>query len=72
MATARLQTSREQRAAEIPTGNILPALPDGRNVIIGKHGFHLTSTERCDCGDRRFKKVECFHMLRLIQLKGGQ
>lgn len=66
MATPKLQTSREQRAVEIPVENILPALPDGRNVIIGRRDIYLTSLTQCSCGDNRFKKNVCKHMLRLV------
>ena len=65
MATPKLQVTREERAMNIRLEDILPALPDGRHVIITKHGFHLTSLEYCDCGDRRYAKNVCFHMCRL-------
>jgi predicted nucleic acid-binding Zn finger protein len=70
MATPKLQTTKEQRAAEIPAESILPSLPDGRNVVIGKRDIYLTSSERCSCGDFRMQKsdvpkVACKHMIRL-------
>ena len=70
MATPKLKTTKEQRAAEIPAENILPSLPDGRNVIIGKRDIYLTSLDRCSCGDFRMQKANaeklpCKHMIRL-------
>lgn len=67
MATPKLQLSRKQRAAEIPTENILPLLPDGRAVIIGKTGIHLTDASRCSCGDNRYGKMECTHMIAFVE-----
>lgn len=70
MATPKLQTTKAQRAAEIPAENILPMLPDGRTVIIGKGEFHLVTVDKCSCRDLRMQKADapkepCKHMIRL-------
>lgn len=67
MATPKLQTTITQRAAEIPTEHILPMVPDGRFVVIGKRDIYLTNLERCSCGAFRMQKadaekVACKHM----------
>jgi hypothetical protein len=67
MATPKLQTTRKARAAEIPTEFILPMLPDGRFVVIGSRDFYFANTERCSCGDNRYKKVTCKHMTAVIE-----
>jgi hypothetical protein len=60
MATKKLQSSRDERAEQVV---VLPALPDGRNVTIHKGTFHLTTMDSCTCGDYRFKKQNCKHLL---------
>jgi hypothetical protein len=66
MATPKLQTSYQQRAAEIAT--ILPMLADGRFVVIGaKNSINLTNAERCSCGDHRYAKKTCKHMIAVIE-----
>lgn len=60
MATPKLQTTREERAEQT---QVLPALPDGRYVTISKGTFHLTTIDSCTCGDFRFKKQNCKHLL---------
>ncbi len=68
MATKKLTESREVRAALIPAANILPALPDGRMVIIGKSGIHVANRDYCSCGDSRYAKQTCRHSLRIRML----
>lgn len=66
MATARLETSYKQRAAEIVS--ILPMLADGRFVVIGaKNSINLTDAERCSCGDNRYMKKTCKHMIAVLE-----
>lgn len=66
MATARLETSYKQRAAEIVS--ILPMLVDGRFVVIGaKNSINLTDAERCSCGDHRYMKKTCKHMIAVLE-----
>jgi hypothetical protein len=67
MATPKLAIDHRARAAEIPTENILPLLPDGRSVVIGKRDFYLVSAERCSCGDNRYAKRTCKHMIAFIE-----
>lgn len=67
MATAKLTLSYKARAASIPTENILPMLPCGRFVVIGSRDVYLTNAERCSCGDNRYAKKVCKHMLAVIE-----
>ena len=68
MATPKLQTTRSERASEIQDSNVLPELPDGRFVIIGKRDFYFTNFLGCSCGDNRYKGNTCKHMLKLREI----
>jgi hypothetical protein len=66
MATAKLQTSYKERAAEIVS--VLPILADGRFVVIGaKNSINLTNVEQCSCGDNRYAKKTCKHMIAVLE-----